>query len=422
MKLLNHTLAYLAAVLLPVLAIWAVVFYFEILDEVYDSIDDGLDNYKMLIIRQAQEDTLLLRKEAFRESNYAIRQLSGAGVADFRDSYKDTLMYMHNEEDFEPVRMLTTVFVMPGERYYELKVIASMVEEDDLIENLFYALLLLYGALIVSILLLYNILLRKIWKPFYLLLSQLRHFRLGGTPFAPVKTGVREFQALNDTVQSLLQRSQDTFNSQKQFLENAAHELQTPLAISINRLELLAESPGLAQEQADAVAQVIRTLERLRRLNKSLLLLARIENRQFMEASDISIGDIVSRLTEELGDFARHREVDVRTEISSPITCRMNAGLADTLVANLLKNAIVHNVPGGEVVVRLSHRTLTIENTATSAALDEEKIFGRFYKESAEKSTTGLGLAIVRAIAGIYNIRIGYVYADRHVFTAEFPA
>jgi hypothetical protein len=73
MKLLNHTLLYLSVSLLAVLGLWAVIFYFNMLDEVKDSIDDGLANYKMLIIYKAQEDTSVLRSAQFVDINYIIR-------------------------------------------------------------------------------------------------------------------------------------------------------------------------------------------------------------------------------------------------------------------------------------------------------------------------------------------------------------
>src|SRR5690606_14179578 len=100
MKLLNHTLLYRSASLVFILSIWAVVFYFNMMDEVYDSIDDGLENYKMLIIKEAMQASTLLAKDSFDERNYAIRPIPKALALTATEAFRDTSMYMEYEEDF----------------------------------------------------------------------------------------------------------------------------------------------------------------------------------------------------------------------------------------------------------------------------------------------------------------------------------
>src|SRR5690606_1084412 len=149
MKLLNQSLKYLSISILLIVSFWSVIFYVNMIDEIHDSIDDGLDNYKLLIVQKADTDSTLLSKRYFDESNYAIREISQSAAIRVKDTYVDTLMYMPDEDDLEPVRMLTTAFENNG-HYYELKVINSMVEEDDLIEDLFWAVFWLYIILVVS--------------------------------------------------------------------------------------------------------------------------------------------------------------------------------------------------------------------------------------------------------------------------------
>ena len=241
MKLLNYTSAYFAGIVLIIITIWAGIFYYAMLDEIYDSIDDGLDNQKGLVIQKASLDTLILQKNDFDESDYAINDILPSTALNFQDRYTDTMMYKENENSEEPVRLLTTVFLQDG-RYYKLQVATSMVEEDDLVRQLFYSILWLYIGLVTTIILFNNFLLKRIWRPFYLLLKQLKAFNLNKpVPLNTSKTKVDEFKLLNETVQKLLQQNVEVYSSQKQFIENASHELQTPLAISINKLEMLAE-------------------------------------------------------------------------------------------------------------------------------------------------------------------------------------
>lgn len=420
MKLLNHTLKYLSITLFVIISIWAAIFYINMLDEVYDSLDDGLDNYKLLIINKAGEDSTILSKTEFAESNYEIREIPEAIALQRKDTHVDTLMYMVNEEDYEPVRMLTSAFRM-NNRYYELKVIASMVEEDDLIEDLLYSLIWLYLAMIASILLVNNFLLRKTWKPFYVLLEQLRVFKLGKDPMlTPAETKVKEFKELNEAVSLLINRSLETYHGQKQFIENASHELQTPLAISINKLELLTEKEDMDEANLMAIGQVIQTLERLTRLNKSLLLLSKIENKQFQENERVDINAVFKNLIEEFTDFADYKNVTISYQEHGQLYADMSKNLAEIFVTNFLKNAIVHNVSNGWVQITVNPTSFTITNSGNDMPLDKEKVFQRFQKKSNEKNTTGLGLAIVKAISDLYGIFVAYSYKDGHHMTVSF--
>lgn len=420
MKLLNHTLKYLSITLFVIISIWAAIFYINMLDEVYDSLDDGLDNYKILIIKRAQEDSTILTKNTFAESNYEIREIAEKEALSRKDIHADTLMYTLNEEDFEPFRMLSSAFTL-NSRYYELKVISSMVEEDDLIEDLLYSLIWLYIAMIASILIVNNFLLKKTWKPFYQLLDQLKQFKLGKDPvIVPAETQVKEFKELNEAVSLLISRSLEAYNGQKQFIENASHELQTPLAISINKLELLSEREDVNEENLIAIGQVIQTLERLTRLNKSLLLLSKIENKQFQENELVHINTIFKNLIEEFRDFADYKNVSLTLEENGQLNASMNKNLAEILITNFIKNAIVHNVSNGFVKITVNSSSFTISNSGSDKALDQDKIFLRFQKKSNEKNTTGLGLAIVKAIANLYGLSVAYSFDKVHHMTVRF--
>ena len=170
MKLLNYTSSYFAIVLLFLITIWAGIFYFAMLDEIYDSIDDGLDNRKGLIIQKAVNDSTLLPKTTFGEGDFTIFEINAGEAKNFHDVYRDTSMFMQNEQDFEPVRLLRTVFYH-NSKYYQMEIVTSMVEEDDLVSTLWRALIWLYVGLVSSILVLNNILLKRIWRPFYHLLK-----------------------------------------------------------------------------------------------------------------------------------------------------------------------------------------------------------------------------------------------------------
>lgn len=420
MRLLNQSLLFLSVPLLLILSIWSVVFYFNMIDEISDSIDDGLNNSKLLIIQRAAADSAIVLKSNFNESNYSIHEISKEHAITVRDRYTDTSLYMQHEHDMEPVRMLSSAFELNG-KFYQMQVISSMVEEDDLIEDLFWSVTWLYLIMIAGILLTNKIVLQKLWMPFYAILKQLKTFRLESAEKPTgVTTRIKEFRALQTAVDSLTQRTRETYTQQKQFTENAAHELQTPLAIAAGKLELLLEKDDLTETHTADIAQVLQMIERLIRLNKSLLLLTRIENRQFSAKETVSINQTVHQCLSDLDDFIQFRKVSVLVKEPGQIEAKMDPALAAILISNLIKNAVFHNQPGGSVIINIHSSILSISNTGSVQALNPEKIFKRFYKDSADQTSTGLGLAIVKAICNLYQFNLDYHFNNTHHFEIRF--
>ncbi|HEX2533859.1 MAG TPA: HAMP domain-containing sensor histidine kinase [Chitinophagaceae bacterium] len=420
MKLLNYTTAYLAVLLLVLLSMWAGLFYYAMLDEIEDSIDDGLDNQKGLILQQVTRDTQLLQTPEFGARGYTIREIPAQGAAGFRDVYVDTMMFMQNEQDFEPVRLLRTVF-RQHDRFYQLQVATSMVEEDDLVSELLHALVWLYAGLLASILLLNKFFLKRLWRPFYFLLEQLRRFRLEKGTISVAPARIEEFRLLNDTITHMVQQNVDSYNSQKHFIEHAAHELQTPVAISISKLESLAQRVQLEEEEWKLLASALDNLERLSRLNRSLLLLSKIENNQYLSQEPVAVQELVRKAAEDFEDQLAFSRLTVHLATEAPLSVNMNPELASVLVVNLFKNAVVHNRPGGAIWVTVTARSLQVSNTGAGRPLKEDQLFRRFSKERQAQGSTGLGLAIVKAIADLYRFPVTYAFSEgRHVFTLSF--
>ena len=422
MKLLNHTTKYFAFLLIILMSVWAVIFYFAMLDEVYDSLDDGLENQKELIIQAAENDPGLLEDTDFGVNNYTIKRTSFEKRGIPKDSYRDTVMFMQNENEFEPVRILESVFEQDG-LYYKIKLITSMVEEDDQIENLFKYLVGLYLVLVASILLLNNLILKKVWRPFYDLVNKLREFRIEKDE--PIKAGattIDEFELLNQSVEKLTQKSRESYIAQKEFIENAAHELQTPLAIGINRLELLLEQNELSEGQSQEIGAVLESLDRMTRLNRSLLLLSKIDNQQYVEEETIDFNTLAQKISADFDDFAKHRNIELKVVSEGALKFHMNKDLAIILLTNLIKNAIIHGTEGKSVDIGIFSNGIHFTNFGGEDELNATGIFKRFSKSTTGQKSTGLGLAISKAIANRYSIQLTYHFSDRHTFELQFPS
>jgi len=420
-KLLNYTTTYFSAILLVLISIWAVVFYYAMFDEIYDSIDDGLDNRKMVLIARASKDPNLMQKPQLDEYLYTIEKVDFKNYRGFKDTYNDTLMYMINEEDYEPVRTLESIFRMNNE-YYKIKVVTSMVEEDDQIENLLFYTILLYSLLVISILLLNNFFLRKTWKPFYHLMAQLKTFRLEknqSITYTPTK--IDEFTLLNNSIEKLLQKTQKSYEGQKQFIENASHELQTPLAIAINKLEILFEENELTENQAEQLQQALENLERLKRLNRSLLLISKIENDQFQPNENVDINAVIEKIIFNFSELASHKNMAMHFSAMEKVSKNMNPDLAYTLFSNLIKNAISHGNSGTDIIMELDAKKFSISNFSENSSLENEAVFKRFQKYNGNKNSTGLGLSISKSIAEKYGFRLHYFYKNnQHFFILKF--
>lgn len=421
MKLLNRSLIYLSVVFLFIIGIWAVIFYFNLKDEIRDSIDDGLDNSRLLILQKIGSDPGLLRQDRFGGNNFEIHPLSKDRAMGFRDVYKDTLMYRINEGDLEPVRILHTAF-SHGDGYYRLKIISSLVEEDDLIEDSFWSVVWLFLILMFSVIIINNVVLRKVWNPFYEILNRLKTYRLDkdDQPL-DIATKTKEFRELQEASNALIMHSRESYNSQKQFTENASHELQTPLAVITNKLELILESDHLKDADAQSIAAVLRTVGQLTKFNKSLLLLAKIENKQFDASEKISINGRVKRILDDFRDFAEFRNLQISMKESEELIVELDSVLADLLLSNLLKNAIFHNSDPGKISLGITAEELMICNSGSGTGLPSEKIFGRFHKGTDKNQGTGLGLAICKSICDFYGIPLTYRFVgNEHCFTVNF--
>ena len=217
------------------------------------------------------------------------------------------------------------------------------------------------------------------------------------------------------------ERTEKAYREQKEFIENASHELQTPLAIVRGKLELLADHDNLNEEELKEIDDMYRSLNRAVQLNKSLLLLSRIQNGQFTQTTEVAMAPHVRQIVEMLSDIYEDKKLSFGIREEGGCTARMDESLAHTLLTNLIKNAIVHSPDGSHVEVRVGSREVEISNDGPSA-LDPRQIFRRFHKgDTLHKESTGLGLSIAQSIASLYNIGIDYRYDGRHHFTLKFP-
>lgn len=255
-------------------------------------------------------------------------------------------------------------------------------------------------------------------RPLYKVLHWLEAYQVGRkNPPLDNPTKVEEFIQLNETAQAFVQRSEAVFEQQKVFIGNVSHEMQTPLAISLNRLEMLMDDDALTERQLAELIKTHQTLTHLTRLNKSLLLLFKIDNNQFIEETTVSFRQLVEKYLEDYKEVYTHKHIQVTCQVVSDFTVQMNDMLANMLITNLLKNAFVHNVESGILHIDIQKESFSIQNSGVSAPLDSVKIFQRFYQQQKNEGNTGLGLAIADAVCKHSALALEYIY---HTGVHEF--
>lgn len=324
----------------------------------------------------------------------------------------------HNEID--RFRVLSAYINING-KLYHIQIETNIEEADETMLAIAVVTLLFFALLVIGFILLNRRIAKQIWRPFRNTLEKLKSFDLTTQQNVSFdKTDIEEFEELNQSLQKMIDKNISVYNQQKTFIENASHELQTPLAVLKSKLDLLLQNKDLTNEQSEIINAIELPLSRVSRINKNLLLLAKIENKQFSEVENIELTEVINETLELLTDYINAKQISVDKNISEKLALTCNKTLLEILISNLLINSIVHNVENGKINIDFGERKLTVSNTGKTA-LDNRNIFERFIVSSFETANSGLGLAIVKEICNRYQWQINYTFQNNlHSFSVQF--
>jgi signal transduction histidine kinase len=328
---------------------------------------------------------------------------------------KDTL-YSSNRfnalsKEYEPFRTLRSEVTMLDKSYY-LFIHISLVESEDLIEVLVLAEIVLLILLLTGMQVINSQISQKIFRPFYKTLAQLQNYRLNQKePLILDETSIKEFTELNDALSKMTEKIHSDYLILRQFTENASHEIQTPLAIINSKLELIMQDESISASQMQSLQIIFESSRRLSRLNQGLLLLTKIENNQFTQIEEIDLKKLIKDKIALYEEFITAKNLNFNLYLKEK-KISANPVLAQTLVANLLQNAIRHNMSGGNLIIELTENHLLFANTGKTPEVNPENFFERFYKSSSDSDSLGLGLAIVREICDHEHLNIAYTFVN----------
>lgn len=420
MKLLYKSLKAYVLFSIFVLLISIPAFYFEIKHIVAEDVDEDLISQKEDIaakLQKVSEKNPFEFLETFEPDIYIKPSVTAPGP----DSFYTITEFDTISRENVPHRVLESSVVLSNANY-TIKIKSSLVDNDDLIESIVLVQAIIIVLIVAGLLLINRYHSKKLWYPFYTTLERLHSYKLESEESIDLpETKIDEFADLNKTLTNITNRNRNVFLSQKEFTENASHEMQTPLAVLQSKLELLMQTNPITNEQADLIAELSQTAQRINRLNKSLLLLSKIDNNQFFETEQVSIDATVIKLTRLYKNAINQKNISLHTRLTEDVGLTANQTLIDILIGNLLSNAIRHNIAEGSIEIDINRKSLSISNTGKLLALDQSRLFQRFQKQSTDSDSVGLGLEMVKRICNLYKAGVTYSYKENlHTFTIRF--
>lgn len=235
---------------------------------------------------------------------------------------------------------------------------------------------------------------------------------------ASIATSTSDFQRLDQAIREMMAHIDELFQKEKEITVNISHELLTPVSVLRSKLEniLLQHDPDT--EISVKIAESLKTLHRLQSLVNSLLLIARIESRQYLKEESVSIIEILNEIASELAPIAEDAEVAFKLEAEKDLKFDgANRSLVFSMFYNVVNNAVKNTPSDGEVVIRSSFKGVNyvIDISDTGKGMSEEQIstlFSRFRTRlDISSNNTGIGLAISKSIADFHGIEIS-VYSE----------
>jgi len=381
------------------------------------------------------DETLILHKNEFVK--YSLPTLKTADIQNwnkynrnikiepFKNSGKDTIFYNSYydalDAEIEPYRELNSSILIEGNPYtYSARI--NLVEKEDLMKSIAILFLVIISLLLIGLFVITKRLSINLWKPFYETLNQIEKFEIDKANHPKfTETNIEEFNRLNNSIEKLITKNTSIYHSQREFIENAAHELQTPLAVFQAKIDTLIQNADFTQEQYKMLSSLNDSVSRLNRLNKNLLLLSKMENDIYTEKQTINLNEAIGKHFDFFTEQAKAKNLIIKTEMKEAVAVKSNPVLAEILISNLFLNAIRHNVGNGQVLVTLSNHSLTFSNTGQSQTLIADKLFNRFSKSNPSEQGNGLGLAIIKKIADLNNWKISYSFENNfHSFSVAF--
>lgn len=411
------------SLLLPLtitIGIWGLLSFRTMSSKIHADTDLILKSYSSDIIMRFLSGKELPERFNGAYNTYYIQMLTPEEAAEYPAvEYGEAEAFLKSQEDFASSRIRSQIFQDNEGNYRRLTVSLPTFEQEVLVEHVFWWTMMLFIVLLISVMVIGILFMNHNMKPLYRLLDWIDRYE-PGTQGAkvPSDTDIVEFRKLSAAVEHAVTRFETQYEERKIFIGNASHELQTPLAVCSNRIEMMLEHPDMTESLAEELIKVHRSLSGLIKLNKTLLLLSKIENGQFLQTSEVDMNTLAADSIALHQEIYGHKNIKADVKGEEKFILKSDEQMASVLIGNLVKNAFLYTPEGGSIEIQMSRTGFSISNGG-NAPLDKEKVFRRFYQPSGRREgATGLGLALVYSVCINNGLDITYDYADgRHIFS-----
>tara|TARA_R110001583_G_scaffold190000_1_gene353853 strand:+ start:1957 stop:3207 length:1251 start_codon:yes stop_codon:yes gene_type:complete len=415
MKLLKKTNLYYLYFSIVVFIVTSIILFFILNYIVEDEVDEMLTTFSEQVIQQLDSG-----KEVSNIKPILEISKNDTIPTDYRTS-RNVMIFDSIQNELEPYRELILVKNINATNY-KISVRHSIIESSDYMVAIGLSILQVFLLMMIGLNFLNLFISKKIWSAFNINLNVLKKYSIKKEMSISLKkSDIQEFRELNEVIYSLTDQIKKDYNSLKEFTENASHEMQTPLAVIQSKIEILIQGNDVSSNQANIIASISKAITKLSKLNQNLLLLAKIDNDQFLLNEKINCSQAVSDQLLFYSDFAEFNNKVLTSKINSDVALLGNKVLIDILYSNLVSNAIKHSTNIQPIRVELTSSSFTIQNSGNDPGVEPEMLFNRFTKRSQTNDSTGLGLSIVKKICEVHDWKINYTFsADTHKLTVVF--
>jgi signal transduction histidine kinase len=374
-----------------------------------------------VLLHESERIDFHLKKDGeLPPSNYFFETENIANVLVHQNNFKDTLFYEAYTGKSIPYRTYSFRSSINSQPV-KITIRHALLKTNELIWLLFLSTSFKILLLVIGLFYINRKIYKWAWGPFFENLSKLEKYHVTQKESIHLQnSNIREFEALNEVITTLINQVKKDFENLKEFNENISHEIQTPLAIIRNKVVLLLESKNLDGQELQRVNAIYQETNKLSKIGKSLTLISRIENQEFTRLHSVDVRAIIENILSHMEEIINFKNLKVIKKLE-PLMVECDHILADILFTNLIKNAVQHNKEGGTIEMVLNEEKFEIMNTGEASEIATEKLFGRFQKGNLAKESLGLGLAINQKICEIYGFQLVYDRQDeRHTFSLLF--
>lgn len=407
MKLINQFTIWYLGISIIVLLIGGVLIFYKLESEIDfeqgKELERQLDNYARRM--EFMENPARLKKDRLE-----IRELP-LEAAQIPFQVNDTLAWHEPLEQVERQVKAGRSYLINGKHYY-MSTYNIMIESDDITETVVQTMVAIFLLLLIFIVVTSRLVSKKILQPFHQSLTKINGFTFKeNAPLEFEPSRIEEFEKLHEFLRKMSLRLLSDYKIVKEFSENLSHEIQTPIAITSGKLELLLNSP-INDQQAKWIAAAYQSTQKMSKTVHSLATLAKLENQEFEGNQRLDLSQLIHQSIAGYEELIAIKNIRLHSNIAPEVHIEMHPNMAEMLVDNLLSNAIKHNQNPGYIDIVVSQNQLTIRNSGSQPKTDVVEFLERFKKGNPSSDSIGLGLSIVQQICRIHGFTLDYQFSE----------